>query len=357
MADITCGPLSASFEHDPPSKGDLRRLRGLVDDEVVPLVDEVAARAPASVVALGGTVRALARLVAVAHGVWLPADSVTNHLTVTTAQLRRVQDDLVALDYGRRLDVPGMKDARADHIHVAAIILVEVFDRLGIEEVTVSDWGLREGLLLDALGATDVLTGPELRRREVARVQATFLPADDAHPDHVAELAGLLFDELVDVHELGDDDRELLQHAAHLHTIGEALALRRSHRHGAYLLENAELRGFAPHDIAVLATLVRFHGARGIDRRFAPAASLDAGRRRRVERLLPLLQLADVLDRARDQAVHDVHADDDGEVVTVAVAGDPHLDAADLERRAAWFQRVFDRRLRLVDADTAAGHG
>jgi len=349
--------LSASFEHDPPSKGDLRRLRGLVDDEVVPLVDEVAARAPASVVALGGTVRALARLVAVAHGVWLPADSVTNHLTVTTAQLRRVQDDLVALDYGRRLDVPGMKDARADHIHVAAIILVEVFDRLGIEEVTVSDWGLREGLLLDALGATDVLTGPELRRREVARVQATFLPADDAHPDHVAELAGLLFDELVDVHELGDDDRELLQHAAHLHTIGEALALRRSHRHGAYLLENAELRGFAPHDIAVLATLVRFHGARGIDRRFAPAASLDAGRRRRVERLLPLLQLADVLDRARDQAVHDVHADDDGEVVTVAVAGDPHLDAADLERRAAWFQRVFDRRLRLVDADTAAGHG
>ncbi|MFA9429815.1 Ppx/GppA phosphatase family protein [Egicoccus sp. AB-alg2] len=346
---------SALLEQDPPSEADRRRLVAAVDAEVVPLVDEITRRAPATVVALGGTVRALARLVAVEDGMWLPAESVTNHLGLTTGQLRRVRDRLLALDYGGRLDVPGMKDTRADHIHVAAVILVEVFERLGIERVTVSDWGLREGLLLDAMGVTKVLPGAELRRREVERVATTFLPGDP-HPGHVAELAGLLFDELVDLHGLGDDDRELLQHAARLHTVGEALALRRSHRHGAYLVENAELRGFPPHDVAMLVTLVRFHGARGVDRRFAPAASLDGDRRERLERLLPLLQLADVLDRARDQAVHDVHANDDGEVVTLAVVGDPHLDAADLGRRLAWFQRVYDRRLALVDAESGAAH-
>ncbi|GGI08897.1 Ppx/GppA phosphatase family protein [Egicoccus halophilus] len=344
--------LSTSLKKDPPGKGDLRRLRALVDEHVDPLVPTVWTSAPRTVIALGGTVRALARLVAADRGVWLPAETVTNQLHVPAGALRAVRDRLLELDYVQRLDLPGMKDTRADHVHVAATVLVDVLERLAVDEVVISDAGIREGLLLDARGVTEVPPAAELRRREIERVATTFVP-EDPHPTHVAALAGLLFDELVDLHGLGDDDRELLVHAAALHTIGEALALRRSHRHGAYLLENAELRGFSPRDVAMLATLVRFHGARGLDRRFPPTASLDPDRRGRCERLLPLLQVADVLDRARDQAVHDVHAlDDDGEVLTIAVQGDPHLVPSDLGRRVAWFQRVFERRLQLVDADT-----
>ncbi|MEX2503485.1 MAG: Ppx/GppA phosphatase family protein [Egicoccus sp.] len=354
----TSTPLGSSRlntlpEHDPPSAADLRRLRDTIAAGVDPLVQQVATRAPALVVAVGGTVRALARVAATAAGTWLPADSVTNQLVVTTGELRRLRDQLLALDHAGRLDVPGMKASRADHIHVAAVILVDVLERLGVDAVTVADAGLREGLLLDRAGAAEVLDGQQLRTRETDRVVDAFLPGDP-HPGHVGTLAGLVFDELVDLHGLGDDDRELLVHAARLHTIGEALALRRSHRHGAYLLEHAELRGFSPQDLAVVATLVRFHGARGLDKRFPPAAGLDGGRRERTERLLALLQLADVLDRARDQAVYDVNTHDDGEVVTVRVSGQPHLETADLRRRADWFARVLGRDLRLVDDETGA---
>jgi exopolyphosphatase/guanosine-5'-triphosphate,3'-diphosphate pyrophosphatase len=348
--------LTTVVDDDPPRPRDLLRLRDAVAAEIDPLVTEVEARAPALVVAVGGTVRALARVAATAAGAWLPGDVMTNQLPVTTSELRILRDRLVALDADGRSDVPGMKASRADHIHVAAVVLVETLERLHIEGVTIADAGLREGMLLDAAGAHAVADGPQLRGREVQRVVDTFLP-DDLHPGHVAILAGLVFDELVDLHGLGDDDRELLVHAARLHTIGEALALRRSHRHGAYLLEHAELRGFAPQDLAVVAALVRFHGARGLDRGFPPVAGLDAPRRERTERLLALLQLADVLDRARDQAVHDVHALDDGEVVTVRVAGDPHVDLADLGRRRDCFARAFSRGLRLVDDATDATLG
>ena len=358
VAWSTSTPLGSSrlttvIEHDPPTRADVRRLGDVVAAEVDPLAATVAAQAPALVVAVGGTVRALARVAATAAGTWLPAESVTNQFEVATSELRRLRDELVDLDQDGRLEVPGMKASRADHIHVAAVVLVEVLERLGVEGVTIADAGLREGLLLDAAGTGAVPDGAHLRDREVQRVVDTFVPGDP-HPGHVAALAGLLFDELVDLHGLGDDDRELLVHAARLHTIGEALALRRSHRHGAYLLEHAEVRGFSPQDLAVMTALVRFHGARGLDRGFPPAAGFDGPRRQRTERLLALLQLADVLDRARDQAVHDVHAVDDGRSVTVHVAGDPHLDLADLERLADWFGRVFARGLGLVDDATGA---
>jgi exopolyphosphatase/guanosine-5'-triphosphate,3'-diphosphate pyrophosphatase len=88
----------------------------------------------------------------------------------------------------------------------------------------------------------------------------------------------------------------LLQWAAQLHEIGLDVAHAQYHKHGAYILEHADLAGFSRQEQQQLALLVRLHR-----RKFAAAecAALDAAARVAVLRLAVLLRLAVVLHRSR----------------------------------------------------------
>jgi exopolyphosphatase / guanosine-5'-triphosphate,3'-diphosphate pyrophosphatase len=338
--------LSALVGDDPAKKRDVRALRTRIDEELTPHLDAVTGAGVRTTVAVGGTVRALARIVAAEDAIWLPAT--LNQLEVPTDELARVRDELLALDLAGRSATPGMKDRRADHLHIAGVVLVDVLERLGVERVTVSDWGLREGLLLDAHGVTAPPEPGELRRAEIRRLRATF-PTDEDHLDRVASLAASVFAGLRSVHGLDDQDADLLDHAARLHDVGETLALRRHPVHGAYLVANAELRGFAPEETAILATLVRSHRSRGIDRTYPPFASLSPDAQDRTRRLLPLLQIADRLDRTRDGAVHDVGiAVIDGIATVAPIGSDVPAAPLDLDRVRELFRSTFDLDLRFA---------
>lgn len=340
--------LSALVDQDPARKRELKALRTRVEEELAPHLDAVAAAGARTTVAVGGTVRALARVVAHEEQVWLPAT--LNQLTVGTDEFTRVRDELVALDLAGRTEVPGMKDRRADHLHIAAVVLVAVFDQLGVERATISDWGLREGILLDAHGVTAPPPADELRGAEIARLRRAF-STDDAHLDHVAGLARSVFDGVGAAHGLRAADRELLDHAARLHDIGETLALRRHPVHGAYLVANAELHGFAPAETAILTTLVRFHRSRGIARGFPPFASLSDADQDRTRRLLPLLQLADQLDRTGDRAIHDAHvAVDDDRVTVTSIGHDAPAAPLELQQVARLFRSTYGLDLRFAPA-------
>lgn len=339
--------MSAGLGSGALRKRDRKALQATVDAALDPLVDIVRAHAVGTTVAVGGTVRALARVLAARASTWLPAT--VNQFRIRTDDLDALATELAALDLDDRVALPGMKERRADHIHVAAIVLARALRRLGMSSFTVSDWGLREGLLLDAHGVSTPPSAVELRHDEIERLRTTFVP-DDPHPLHVARLAAQLFDGTSTLHGLGPTDRELLGHAARLHAIGEAIALRRQHFHGAYLVDNAELRGFSPADTAMLTTLVRFHRSRGINRTVDAFAALADADRERVTRLLALLQVADGLDRAHDQAVTDVRVELTDDRLLLELDGHGlHVTTDELERKTRLFARTFDREVAVVD--------
>ena len=92
---------------------------------------------------------------------------------------------------------------------------------------------------------------------------------------------------------------ELLAWSARLHEVGLDIAHAKYHLHGAYLLANADLPGFARLDQQLLAALVGNH------RRKLEEMSLDALKsdwRGPVFRLIVLLRLAVVLNRSRSPA-------------------------------------------------------
>jgi exopolyphosphatase / guanosine-5'-triphosphate,3'-diphosphate pyrophosphatase len=344
--------LSATVPSGRLRKRDVAALEQRVEEELATAVWPVTEHAHDTAVAVGGTVRALARIAAARHGAWLPAS--VNQLTLSLDDLATLRTELSEVELDERRTIPGVQDRRADHIHVAAVVLHTALRTVGVEAVTVSDWGLREGLLLDAHGVRHVQDPAALRHTEVHRLRRTFVPTDP-HPVHVRELALQLFDGTTDLHRLDEVDRELLAHAAELHAIGESVALRRQQLHGAYLVQHAELRGFSPRETALLTTLVRFHPSRDLDPAYPPTASLSKRDRERARSLLALLQLADGLDRAHDQAVAEVTVDLGTEAhATLRLAGGGlHVTDAEFARKARLFTEVTGRTVVLDDTVSA----
>jgi exopolyphosphatase/guanosine-5'-triphosphate,3'-diphosphate pyrophosphatase len=102
----------------------------------------------------GGTSRALARLAASKGRGHLPdGGSGVNQVELPSEQLEEFSRTLAPMTLNERLALPGMNRRRAAVLPVGAIILSAAAAALGVERYVVSEWGLREGAILNALNA------------------------------------------------------------------------------------------------------------------------------------------------------------------------------------------------------------
>jgi exopolyphosphatase/guanosine-5'-triphosphate,3'-diphosphate pyrophosphatase len=129
---------------DPMRAGQVEALRKRVRAQLRPHAARIRRAAPASCFATGGSIRALARLAAGRN------DAGATTLSLET--LHKLRKKLVAADHDARLQMPGISRRRADLLPCAALILETVADELGFRRVHVAEWGLREGVLLEAVG-------------------------------------------------------------------------------------------------------------------------------------------------------------------------------------------------------------
>jgi exopolyphosphatase/guanosine-5'-triphosphate,3'-diphosphate pyrophosphatase len=255
---------------------------------------------------------------------------------VTVSELRDLTRELAALSLAERLRVPGVDERRAELLPAGGWILTSAAGELGAKRLVHSEWGLREGAVLDALGLADrpIPTPDQLRRRSVDRLVRAW-GEDRRHVDMVARIAQRLFDDTAGLHRLGALEREVLGHAARLHEIGARISPARLHKHGAYLVENAGLRGFTPDEIAMIASLVRFH--RGKDPRpvYPPFAALSDADRETVVLLVGMLRIAHAIGRGPEGDRLEVATDPHDGVVYVVISGSDNPDAAVAEARSA----------------------
>jgi exopolyphosphatase/guanosine-5'-triphosphate,3'-diphosphate pyrophosphatase len=68
-----------------------------------------------------------------------------------TAAIAELANRLRHASYEERLALPGMSARRADILPAGALILATLLEETGYERLTVCDWGLREGIMLDAV--------------------------------------------------------------------------------------------------------------------------------------------------------------------------------------------------------------
>jgi exopolyphosphatase/guanosine-5'-triphosphate,3'-diphosphate pyrophosphatase len=180
-------------------------------------------------------------------------------LTITAAGLERTLKYLVDAGHIRELRLASITEDRRPVFPGGAVILSEIFDVLGVQEMKIADGAMREGLLYDMLGR---FKNEDARERTVRAMQRRY-HVDLAQAERVEST---VLDFLNQTRETWKLDGPLadfaLQWAARLHEIGLDVAHSGYQRHGAYLLENADMPGFPREEQRLLARLVGGHRRR-----------------------------------------------------------------------------------------------
>lgn len=212
---------------------------------------------------------------------------------ITPAGVRRLIDAMLGAGHAEQLRLDGLSQDRARILPGGVVILLAALDALGITHMEVSDGALREGVLYDLIGRhhTD-----DVRDASVKALARRY-HVDEDQAERVAGTAlrclGMV---AADWHLDEEECAPWLRWAAHLHEIGLDIAHSHHQRHGAYVLEHADLAGFSFQEQQLLSLLVLAH------RRKPPAKIFKDVRSywgKKAERLALLLRLAALLHRSR----------------------------------------------------------
>ncbi len=344
------GRLTAELVHtDPPSARDRARLLARVSGELQPVLAEVRELKPRMLIGSSGTFSDLAKM-AVAK--------LSGEEPVTLNQLRVDREDLLALEeaiFSRRAEerarLPGADQKRAELLPAGITVLNHLMEETGLSELTISDWALREGVVLTAIGDHDrAELGNDPRALRRASVLSLCRRSNwrQPHARQVAAIATSLFEATSQIHHLPPEDRELLELSALLHDIGEHVSRVDHDRHTAYLIEHGGLRGFTPDEVRMLALIGRFH-VRGSPRAASGGyGSLSAEERARVLGLTALLRVADSLDASHSGVVSAIRLDEGRAGVValrVAAKGDAELEQWAFRRKRTLFEKTYSCRL------------
>ncbi len=112
---------------------------------------------PAALVGIGGAVTNLA---AVMHGLATYDAGVVQGTVLGAAEVDRQIELYCARDAEARRSIPGLQPGRAEVILAGACIVRSVMDLLGVKGLTVSDRGLRHGVLFERFGGRRMARGP-----------------------------------------------------------------------------------------------------------------------------------------------------------------------------------------------------
>jgi exopolyphosphatase/guanosine-5'-triphosphate,3'-diphosphate pyrophosphatase len=321
---------------DPLASDDEARLVRHIRRHTAAHLRQLARRRVDRIIGTSGTILSLGALAAGAR----PGDDLRGR-RVSAKALRRVRKRLTSLSLERRLKWPGLDPRRADLAPVGAVLLDTLLDGLGAEEITLCDFALREGLVLEYIqrhGADirRIDRYPDVRRRSVVELaeRCHYFPV---HAEQVARLSLAIFDATRDQHGLGATAREWLEYGALLHDIGSHIGYEGHHKHSSYLIRHGGLRGFELDDIETIALVARYHRQATPRRAHGPFGALPKPRRRAVKILSAIVRLAEGLDRSHAQVVAGLRVRATGGTlrVTLSAAGDAGLELWAAARHAA----------------------
>jgi exopolyphosphatase / guanosine-5'-triphosphate,3'-diphosphate pyrophosphatase len=294
-------------------------------------------------VACGGNAEALVRL---ASGPFVGR--------TPTINVRLLKDQtwrLLSLNIPGRMRVFKVREDRAEVMGIAAIIITTLAKWLDLRSLLVPGVGVREGILLDLVAeqyTASLSSGEEKDRAEEllagARWFARRFDYNEPHAEQVVRLALSLFDQLRPIHEMGADLRLILEVAALLHDVGDAVSHKSHHRHGEYLIRNGEIPGLRGWRCDMVAALVRYHNSKSEPQDdHASYASLDGQKQRQVRILTSLLRIAEKLESEHAQRITGVDVQIAGRkaIFQVRAAEGTRLDVLGLERKADMFEKEF----------------
>lgn len=275
-------------------------------------------------------------------------------LSVRRDELEDLHRDLARSDELEKIE--GIDPERRESLLPGACLLLHLMDELDIKELALCDRAIREGMILDYMARNSKKIEeereiPNVRRRSVLAL-AGRCEYEALHARHAADLALKLFRALDFEKELHPNAEELLEYGALLHDIGYHVSYRKHHKHAYYLIKNADMNGFSPEEVDIIACIARYHRKAAPRRSDVPLRGFSKRDVRTVKVLSAVVRVADALDRSHFAVVRDlkvtrregtlrIHVDSDS---------DPAIELWSAEQRKRLLEKVCEARIRFEPA-------
>ena len=330
LADMFC-------TSDPLSEKDWRRLKRHIDRALkrdvgkLPFPIEV-------LVGSGGTFSALG---AMARYEREGREGTPHGAQLTRSEAVRLLARMRELPLEARREMPGLPPGRADIIIAGTAVVTRLARHLGVRQLLVNDGGVRDGVILAALGTGPA--APAEGRLDAVRDFARNCRSNRHHCEHVADLAGRLFDGMRRRADLPAAAREVLVAAALLHDVGFLISHVKHHKHAFHLIMHSDMPEFSTGEIALIANVARYHRRAMPKKSHASFDGLSTPEQRLVRRLAGILRLAVALNRTHADLVSDIRIRRRGDrlILEVVAEREPEVELWDARRKAGLFMKAF----------------
>ncbi len=339
------------IKDDPPSPRQLREMHEFIQEKLASGLNRLGTAPWNRAIATSATASAVAS--AVSRVPRSKRDEI-DRLRISGAQVKRLYARLSQSDLAARRKVTGIGPRRAEIIVPGLAVLLEFIRQFRLPAVYYSRAGVRDGVIAD-LAARNV--GAERsrlnrdQRREVEEMARRYgVPLERAR--NVAHVASLVFTALDTVHQLPPSAGKLLEAAAYLLDVGHYVSSASHHKHSHYLVSNSDIAGFTDRERLLIAALCRYHRKALPNPMHKEYQALTAEERRTVSLLIPVLRLADNLDRGRRRRIQRVEmAGREGEITLIVHSeGEPDFEEWRAARAGEAFRQIYNRSVSVARA-------
>lgn len=329
------------LKNDPPTEQELGRLFRYIDERLASPVERIG-HGFERVVA---TSASAAAIVCSINRVPRNRRDEADRLRASSAQIRKFFKEVSVRDLEGRRKFGGIGPRRAEIIVAGAAVFLRALELFRHSSLYYVSAGVRDGIVADlaarGVGRDISHLSPDQKRvvEEMARRYGVALK----HVRKVASLAVDLFESLRPLHKLPATDGKLLEAAAFLHDIGHFISDTGHHKHSAYVVLNSDLPGFTVEERRLVALLCRFHRKAMPAPRHAAFDGLAPEQRRILTLLIPILRIADNLDRGHEQRVREVNCQMKDGAIVIALRSDQDVDLQQwaAERNSEIFRQVY----------------
>jgi exopolyphosphatase/guanosine-5'-triphosphate,3'-diphosphate pyrophosphatase len=141
--------LERAFHHDPPTAKDLQNAVACIDEQLAKVVQAFGVVPKIPLVGTAGTVTTLA---AMAQSLKQYDRARVHNYELTLSTVKILEKELIAKTGLERIAMPGLEPGREFVILAGTVILRRMMEAFGVSACLVSDFGLREGILVDKAG-------------------------------------------------------------------------------------------------------------------------------------------------------------------------------------------------------------
>lgn len=336
-----------------------RKLIGEYIERLLRDAKSVMNERPGVVVATGGNAEAVAALAGV---------ETEDGPGIDLGAMVKLRDEMASVPARVRKEKWNLRGDRTDVIVPAMFVLSEVTERAGVGRVVTPGVGLKDGILVELVDRAFKVWDERSEAREVESAAVALgrkYCFDEAHAMHVAALAVSLFDQLVELHRLGDEERLLLRLAAIVHDVGDFVGFDAHHKHTYYIVTHSEIMGLTPGQKELVANVARYHRKALPELSHPGFKKLDRKSRVVVQKLAAMLRVADAFDREHRRKVLEIKVKTSPKKLALYAVHDPNVSPdAELAlerwtalRKADGLAEVFGVEVCVDGADALGGGG